>query len=84
MKYTNAILIAKGMDNNQEVASAFERAMYHYIDIGDLQTAKIHGKQAHQAYLSWGAIAKADHLKNRLDRVFGPDDDKAPANTCCG
>lgn len=70
-KYTNAILIAKGMGNTQEVASAHERAMYHYIDVKDLVSAKLHGQRSFEAYRAWGAMAKANHLKHRLERLFG-------------
>ena len=69
-KYTNAILMARGMDNNQEVAAAHERAMYHYLYIEDLGSAKLHGQQSYEAYKLWGANAKADHLKNRLEHLF--------------
>jgi hypothetical protein len=68
-KYTNAILMAKGMGNNNELATAHERAMHHYRSIKDNYAAKFHGEQSHAAYLEWGAKAKAAHLRVTLDSI---------------
>lgn len=68
-KYTDATLLAKGMENSQELAVAHERAMCHYIQV-DPEAAIWHGQKALDAYIDWGATVKADHLKHRLERLF--------------
>ena len=68
-KYTNAILLAKGTENDYEVATAHERAMHHYRSISANCVAQDHGEQAYEYYLKWGATAKAAHLRKFLDSV---------------
>lgn len=68
-KYTDATLLAKGMENSQELAVAHERAFCHYIQI-DSEEAKFHGQRALDAYNLWGATTKADHLKRRMEQLF--------------
>jgi predicted ATPase len=75
-KYTNAILLAKGMDNNYDLATAHERALHHYLGINDKDEACWHGEQAHEAYRSWGATSKAAHLKESLAVTF--NDHRSP------
>jgi len=78
-KYTDATLLAKGMENAQELAVAHERALCHYIQV-DPEAAKYHGQQALDAYIAWGATVKADHLKNRLERSFTDFDRRRQGN----
>jgi len=68
-KYTDATLLAKGMDNSQELAVAHDRALCHYIQV-DHEAARYHGQQALDAYIAWGASVKAEHLKKRLEHLF--------------
>jgi predicted ATPase len=69
-KYTNAILLAKGMDNSCDLATAHERALHHYLGINDTEEAFCHGEHAYEAYRSWGATSKAAHLKDCLAVLF--------------
>jgi len=68
--YDRAIMYATEHGFIQEVALANERASNFYLVNGRIKIAEMYLREAHYAYLTWGATAKADKLKENDTQLF--------------
>jgi len=65
-KYKSSISAAGTHKFLPEQALAYERAAIFYLEEGDNSSASWYYGQAHNAYLEWGAKAKANHIREHL------------------
>ncbi len=68
--YDRAIAGAKAQEHQQNLALAYELAAHFYGQWQKPQLAASHLRQAHRAYLDWGAVAKARALETRYPHLL--------------
>src|SRR5262249_21167836 len=68
--YDEAITRAQENEYLHEEALAYELAGRFYFARGQLHLARYYLRDAHYAYLRWGAIAKVRDLETRYPRIF--------------
>ena len=68
--YDRAITGAKIQGFIQEEALANELAAKFYLEQGRIKVAQVYMRDAHYAYLAWGAIAKANDLETRYPQLL--------------
>lgn len=68
--YDKAITLARENEYLNEEALAYELAGRFYFDRGQAHLARYYLRDAHYAYLRWGALAKVNDLETRYPQIF--------------
>jgi hypothetical protein len=69
-KYLIAISVARKEQLLHEEAIATERAARHMLRLNDFASASPLLQRSFHLYLEWGAMGKAEHLKNEFSRCI--------------
>ena len=68
--YDKAVTLAREHAYTQDEALANERAAHFYLERGLTNLARHYSRDAHHAYLRWGAQAKVDDLEARYPQLL--------------